>query len=44
MLLVELGTTGNSVVLGKKAKSEITESVVIGGNTTNTGRWSVTFR
>ena len=38
-----VGTTGDSVVLGKKAKSEATESVVIGGNTTNTGRWSVTL-
>ena len=37
------GTTGNSVVLGNKAKSEITESVVIGSNATNTGRWSVTL-
>ena len=37
------GTTGNSVVLGNKAKSETTESVVIGNNVTNTGRWSVTL-
>ena len=37
------GTTGNSVVLGNKAKSETTGSVVIGNNVTNTGRWSVTL-
>ena len=41
--LAGTGTTGNSVVLGNKAKSEITESVVIGSNATNTGRWSVTL-
>ena len=41
--LAGTGTTGNSVVLGNKAKSETTESVVIGSNTTNTGRWSVTL-
>lgn len=38
-----VGTTGDSVVLGKKAKSEATESIVIGNNVTNTGRWSVTL-
>ena len=37
------GTTGNSVVLGNKVKSEATESVVIGTDTTNTARWSVTL-
>ena len=41
--LAGTGTTGNSVVLGNKAKSEITESVVVGSNATNTGRWSVTL-
>ena len=41
--LAGTGTTGNSVVLGNKAKSERTESVVIGSNATNTGRWSVTL-
>lgn len=41
--LAGTGTTGNSVVLGNKAKSEKTESVVIGSNATNTGRWSVTL-
>ena len=41
--LAGTGTTGNSVVLGNKAKSETTESVVIGNNVTNTGRWSVTL-
>ena len=37
------GTTGNSVVLGNKAKSETTESVVIGNNVTNKARWSITL-
>ena len=37
------GTTGNSVVLGNKVKSDATESVVIGTDTTNTARWSVTL-
>ena len=37
------GTTGNSVVLGKKAKSEATESIVIGNNVTNKARWSITL-
>ena len=41
--LAGTGTTGNSVVLGNKAKSERTESVVIGSDATNTGRWSVTL-
>ena len=41
--LAGTGTTGNSVVLGNKAKSERTESVVVGSNATNTGRWSVTL-
>ena len=41
--LAGTGTTGNSVVLGNKAKSERTESMVIGSNATNTGRWSVTL-
>ena len=41
--LAGTGTTGNSVVLGNKAKSETTESVVIAGNSTNTGRWSVSL-
>ena len=38
-----VGTTGNSVVLGKKAKSEATESIVIGNNVTNKARWSITL-
>ena len=36
-------TTGDSVVLGKKAKSEATESIVIGNNVTNKARWSITL-
>ena len=38
-----VGTTGDSVVLGKKAKSEATESIVIGNNVTNKARWSITL-
>ena len=38
-----VGTTGDSVVLGKKAKSEETESIVIGNNVTNKARWSITL-
>ena len=38
-----VGTTGDSVVLGKKAKSESTESIVIGNNVTNKARWSITL-
>ena len=38
-----VGTTGDSVVLGKKAKSERTESIVIGNNVTNKARWSITL-
>ena len=38
-----VGTTGDSVVLGKKAKSESTESIVIGNNVTNKARWSATL-
>lgn len=38
-----VGTTGDSIVLGKKAKSEATESIVIGNNVTNKARWSITL-
>ncbi len=38
-----VGTTGDSVVLGNKAKSEATESIVIGSNVTNKARWSITL-
>lgn len=38
-----VGATGDSVVLGKKAKSEETESIVIGNNVTNKARWSITL-
>ena len=38
-----VGTTGDSVVLGKKVKSEATESIVIGNNVTNKARWSITL-
>ena len=38
-----VGTTGDSVVLGKKAKSEETKSIVIGNNVTNKARWSITL-
>ena len=38
-----VGTTGDSVVLGKKAKSEATESSVSGNNVTNKARWSITL-
>ena len=38
-----VGTTGDSVVLGKKAKSEAVDSIVIGNNVTNTARWSITL-
>ena len=38
-----VGTTGDSVVLGKKAKSEATESIVIGNKVTNKARWSITL-
>ena len=38
-----VGTTGDSVVLGKKAKSEATESIVIGNNVTNKARCSITL-
>ena len=38
-----VGTTGDSVVLGKKAKSEAIESIVIGNNVTNKARWSITL-
>ena len=38
-----VGTTGDSVVLGKKTKSEATESIVIGNNVTNKARWSITL-
>ena len=38
-----VGTTGDSVVLGKKAKSEETESIVICNNVTNKARWSITL-
>ncbi len=41
--VVGVGTTGDSVVLGKKAKSEATESIVIGNNVTNKARWSITL-
>ena len=38
-----VGTTGDSVVLGKKAKSEAVDSIVIGNNVTNKARWSITL-
>ena len=38
-----VGTTGDSVILGKKAKSEAVDSIVIGNNVTNKARWSITL-
>ena len=38
-----LAGTGNSVVLGNKAKSEESDSVIIGSSTTNAGYGSVTL-
>lgn len=38
-----VGTTGDSVVLGNKAKSEAVDSIVIGNNVTNKARWSITL-